>query len=254
MHKVLLFIILVLTGLAGCSGPNEKVVVATAANLQHVMPELKAAFESQSDSEIEIQFGSSGQLSTRIREGAPIDIFVSADTLYPYEIHRNGGSDAPPQVYARGTLVLWTLDSTTTTDLSLSTLLGSSVSKIALANPATAPFGQAAVQAMQQAGIYEQVKDRLLYAENTAQVTQQLTSGAAGAGFTALSIVLSPAMKGKGRWIKIDSAAYRPLVQAAVLLRHNEDSFKRQPSRDFFEFLYSEKAKAIFRNYGYAVD
>ena len=248
-----LLLLAVLIGFAGCSKPNEKVVVATAANVQYVMQELKEEFERGSDTRIEMVVSSSGKLTTQIREGAPFDVFVSADTQYPAEIHKHGGSDAAPRVYARGTLVLWTLDSTATS-LSVGSLAANSIRKIALANPRTAPYGEAAVQAMREAGIYEWVKGKLVYGESVAQTSQYIASGAADVGFTAMSVVLSPEMKDKGQWVEIDSSTYQPIEQAAVLLRHSEDSFKAKPSREFFEFLFSDRARAILRRYGYSVD
>ena len=96
--------------LAGCSKPSEKIVVATAANVQYVMKEIKREFEQESGKKIEIVVASSGKLTTQIREGAPFDVFVSADTKYPEEIFKNGGSDVKPEVYATGALVLWAKD------------------------------------------------------------------------------------------------------------------------------------------------
>jgi molybdate transport system substrate-binding protein len=238
--------------LAGCSKPNENVVVATAANVQYVMLELKKVFEKETGIPLELVVSSSGKLTAQIREGAPFDLFVSADTRYPQEIYTNGGSEIPPKVYARGALVLWTRDSTAAPRLE--SLTDPGIRKIAIANPRTAPYGQAAVEVLQQAGLYEQVKSKLVYGESIAQTTQYIETGAADVGFTALSVVLSPEMKGKGSWTKLDSTTYQPINQAAVLLLHSEDSPKRQKSRQFYDFLYSEKAKAIFRKYGYGVE
>lgn len=236
----------------GCSKPNEKVVVATAANVQYVMRELQKVFEKETGIALELVVSSSGKLTTQIREGAPFDLFVSADTRYPQEIYSNGGSELPPKVYARGALVLWTRDSVATPRLE--SLAEPHIRKIALANPRTAPYGQAAIEVLQQAGLYEQVESKLVYGESIAQTTQYIETGAADVGFTALSVVLSPEMKNVGNWIKLDSSAYRPIDQAAVLLLHSKDSPKRDKSRKFYEFLYSEKAKEIFRQYGYAVE
>uniref|UniRef100_UPI003593F885 molybdate ABC transporter substrate-binding protein n=1 Tax=Persicitalea sp. TaxID=3100273 RepID=UPI003593F885 len=172
-------------------------------------------------------------------------------TRYPRDIYENGGSDAPPKVYARGSLVLWTSDSTITPDLAA--LTGPAIRKIALANPQTAPYGTAAVQVMEKAGLYEQVKSKLVYGESIAQTTQYIATSAADVGFTALSMVLSPEMAGKGRWVKLDSTSYAPIDQAAVLLKHSESSPKREKSLEFYNFLYSEQAKVIFRKYGYLV-
>lgn len=238
--------------LAGCSKPNEKVVVATAANVQFVMQELQKVFEKETSIKLELVVSSSGKLTTQIREGAPFDLFVSADTRYPQEIYANGGSENSPKVYARGALVLWTRDSTATPQLSL--LTSPNVKKIAIANPRTAPYGQAAVEVLQNAGLYEQVKSKLVYGESIAQTTQYIATGAADVGFTALAVVLSPEMKNVGSWTKLDSTTYKPIDQAAVLLLHSEASPKRATSKQFYDFLYSEKAKAIFRQYGYFVE
>ncbi len=237
--------------LAACSKPNDKVVVATAANVQFVIKELQKEFEKNSDTRLEIVVGSSGKLTAQIREGAPFDLFVSADTRYPQEIYDNGGGETAPKVYARGALVLWTSDSTSTPELQI--LANPDIKKIALANPETAPYGTAAVQVLEKAGIYELVKGKLVYGESIAQTTQYIATGAADVGFTALSIVLSPEMKNKGRYVKLDSATYAPIDQAAVLLKHSETSPKREKSQEFYDFLFSEKAKVIFRKYGYSV-
>ncbi len=238
--------------LTGCSQPNDKVVVATAANVQFVMRELQKEFEKGSETRLEIVVGSSGKLTAQIREGAPFDLFVSADTRYPQEIFDNGGGESPPQVYARGTLVLWASDSTVTPSLEM--LTNPEVKKIALANPETAPYGAAAVQVLQKAGIYGQLKNKLVYGESISQTTQYIATGAADVGFTALSVVLTPEMKNKGRYLKLDSTDYASIDQAAVLLKHSESSPKRDKSREFYGFLYSEKARIIFRKYGYSVE
>lgn len=249
--KIWLYVLGLLTTI-GCSTPNEKVVVATAANVQFVMKELQKTFEKDTGIALELVVSSSGKLTAQIREGAPFDLFVSADTRYPQEIHANGGSDASPRVYARGALVLWSRDSTAIPRLS--SLVSPQIKKIALANPRTAPYGTAAVQVLQKAGLYEQVKPKLVYGESIAQTTQYIETGAADLGFTALSVVLSPEMKNKGSWVLLDSTSYEPIDQAAVLLRHSDTSPKKEKSRQFYDFLFSDKAKAIFRQYGYSVE
>lgn len=250
--KFLLFSFFVISLFIACSKPNDKVVVATAANVQFVMQELQKEFEKETDTRLEIVVGSSGKLTAQIRQGAPFDLFVSADRRYPQEIYDNGGSEATPKVYARGALVLWTSDSTVTPDLQI--LVNPAIKKIALANPETAPYGMAAVQLLEKVGLYEQVKSKLVYGESIAQTTQYIATGAADVGFTGLSVVLSPEMKGQGRYLKLDSTTYEPIDQAAVLLKHSDTSPKREKSQEFYDFLYSEKAKVVFRKYGYSVE
>ncbi|HWV33050.1 MAG TPA: molybdate ABC transporter substrate-binding protein [Dyadobacter sp.] len=236
--------------LAGCSKPSEKIVVATAANVQYVMKEIQQEFEKESGKKIEIVVASSGKLTTQIREGAPFDVFVSADTKYPEEIFKNGGSDQKPQVYATGALVLWSKD-IPEADLKPEIVVTEKVKKIAVPNPKTAPYGEAAVQALKALKLYEQTEKKLVYGESIAQTAQYITTGSVEAGFNALSIVLSPEMKNKGHYIIVDSSLYKPIQQAAILLKHSEDSPKKESSEQFYKFLYSMKAKAIFKRYGY---
>ena len=236
--------------LVGCSKPSEKIIVATAANVQYVMKELKAEFEKESGKEIEIVVSSSGKLTAQIREGAPFDVFVSADTKYPDEIYKNGGSDVEPKIYAYGTLALWSL-TIPEKDLNLSILNSDKVKKIALPNPKLAPYGDAAIQALTKQNLFELIKNKIVYGESIAQAAQYITTGNVEAGFTALSVILAPEMKDKGHYSLVDSSLYNPIAQAALLLRHSENSPKKETSQKFYDFLYSPKAKTIFKKYGY---
>ncbi|MCE7066297.1 molybdate ABC transporter substrate-binding protein [Dyadobacter sp. CY326] len=247
IQRFLLFLPLLL---AGCSKPSEKIVIATAANVQYVMKEIKAEFEKESGKEIDIVVGSSGKLTTQIREGAPFDVFVSADTKYPLEIFKNGGSEEQPKIYALGTLVLWSKN-ISKDSLSLGVLADAKIKKIALPNPETAPYGVAAVEVLKAKNLFDKTKNKLVYGESIAQTAQYIISGNVEAGFNALSIVLSPEMKGKGSYITIDSTSHKPIEQAAILLKHSKDSPKKETSEQFYKFLFSTKAKAIFKRYGY---
>ena len=242
--------LLLLIFLNGCSKPSEKIIVATAANVQYVMKELKAEFEKESGKEIEIVVSSSGKLTAQIREGAPFDVFVSADTKYPVEIFKNGGSDVEPKIYAYGTLALWSL-TIPENELNLSALNSDKVKKIAIPNPKLAPYGEAAVQALTKENLLEPIKSKIVYGDSIAQAAQYITTGNVEAGFTALSVILAPEMKGKGHYSVVDSTLYKPIAQAALLLRHSENSPKKETSQKFYDFLYSPKAKAIFKKYGY---
>ena len=246
--KYFVFSLLIL--ISGCSKPSEKIIIATAANVQYVMQEIKKEFEKESGKKIEIVVSSSGKLTTQIREGAPFDVFVSADTKYPDEIFARGGSAGKPKIYALGTLVLWSKD-IAADDLDLEFLSSEKVKKIAIPNPKTAPYGEAAMQVLEKQKAFAQIKGKLVFGESIAQTAQYITTGSVEAGFNALSIVLSPEMKGKGHWIEVDSSQYKPIKQAAILLKHSEDSPKKVTSEQFYEFLYSKKAKEIFKKYGY---
>jgi molybdate transport system substrate-binding protein len=244
------FFLFFLVSLAGCSKPSENIVVATAANVQYVMKEIKAEFEKESGKKIDIVVGSSGKLTTQIREGAPFDVFVSADTKYPQEIFKNGGSEEKPRIYALGALVLWSKN-IPKEELNLNVLTDDKIKKIAIPNPETAPYGEAAIQVLKSGNLFDKLEKKLVYGESIAQTAQYITSGNVEAGFNALSIVLSPEMKDKGNYIIIDSTAYKPIEQAAILLKHAPDSPKKAISEQFYQFLYSKKAKEILKKYGY---
>jgi molybdate transport system substrate-binding protein len=223
--------------LAGCSKPSDEIIIATAANVQYVMQDIKKEFEKETGKPVEIVVSSSGKLTTQIREGAPFDVFVSADMKYPQEIYEKGGSEEAPRVYAYGELVLWAKD-IPAAELSSEILMSEKIKKIAIPNPRFAPYGEAAIQVLEKQKSYADIKNNI-------------SSGSVEAGFNALSIVLSPEMKGKGNWVVVDSSLYQPIAQGAILLRHSENSPKKKTSEEFYNFLYSEKAKEIFKKYGY---
>jgi molybdate transport system substrate-binding protein len=248
--KHLLFLA-VLPLLFGCDKPSDKIIVAAAANVQYVMTDIKKAFEKETGKEIQVVISSSGKLTAQIREGAPFDVFVSADTKYPNEIYKAGGGAEVPKVYARGLLVLWSA-SIPAEKLSPALLDLPEVGKIAIPNPDLAPYGAAAMEVLDKLGLHKRVGAKIVLGESIAQTAQYITTGAAEVGFNALSIVKAPGMKGKGHWVKVDTLLYTPIAQAAILLNHSDDSPKKETSELFYHFLYSAKAKEIFDRYGYA--
>lgn len=247
MMNLRTFLFVLLTGLPACDKPSDKITVAAAANVQYVMEDIRKAFEKETGKPVQIVVSSSGKLTSQIREGAPFDVFVSADIKYPKEIYDQGGAEAEPKIYAYGKLVIWSMKDSA----NLQALTRPAIHKIAIPNPTVAPYGEAAVQAMQKTGLYDQLKSKIVQGESISQTAQYITTGAADIGFNALSIVLSPEMKGKGKWQLVDSTLYQPIAQSAILLRHSEDSPKKEPSKQFFDFLYSAKGQAIFKKYGY---
>lgn len=246
-HRYIIFLLLLS---AACSKPSDKIIVATAANVQYVMQEIKKEFEKETGKPIEIVVSSSGKLTTQIREGAPFDVFVSADTKYPNEIFEKGGAEENPRVYALGSLVMWSKE-LPSAKLSADILTDASVKKIAIPNPDVAPYGAAALAFLKKRPDFKQIEPKLVYGESISQTAQYISSGTVEIGFNALSIVLAPEMKGIGNWVEVDSSLYQPIEQAAILLRHSDNSPKKETSEQFYKFLYSAKAKAIFKKYGY---
>ncbi|WP_019140025.1 molybdate ABC transporter substrate-binding protein [Noviherbaspirillum massiliense] len=225
--------------------------VAVSANMQYVFRDLQDAFKKESGHELRPAYNSSGKFAAQILNGAPFDVFLSADMEFPEKLHQAGLATSPPKVYAYGTLVLWTMK-----DLDLRNwqgLLSSpAVGKIALPNPKTAPYGREAVKALDRLRLAEALRPKLVYAESIAQTNQYIHSGVADAGFTAKSVVLSPEMRGQGKWIELPRDSYQPIAQGAVILKHGEQ-MQADSARQFYEFLFSGTARAIFARYGYAL-
>lgn len=230
-------------------GKEDQLVIAVAANVQFAAQEMKSVFEQNSDAKLELVVSSSGKLAAQILQGAPYDVFISADMKYPDSLYANGTATAPPRVYALGALVLWSCSAVAVSD-DLSMLKNEQIRKIAIANPATAPYGLQTVQLLQRYGLYDAVESRLVYGESIAQTNQYITAGAADVGFTAKSIVLSPAMQGKGKWLEMDTSAYEPIRQGAVITRHGAAQHP-ETSAAFLAFLFGDEGRAILEKYGY---
>ncbi|MDE2221497.1 MAG: molybdate ABC transporter substrate-binding protein [Candidatus Omnitrophica bacterium] len=249
MRQILL--ILVCLCLLALSAKAAEITVAAAANLQFPLKELQAEFTRETGTSVKIAIGSSGSLTTQIENGAPFDVFLSADMKYPEAIYKEGLSSRPPQVYAYGVLVLWTME-----DLDMSKGLGlladKEVKKIALADPLLAPYGRQAVNAMKFARLYPGISPKLIYGESIAQTNVFITTGAADVGFTAESVVLAPNMKKKGKWTKVDPQSYKPIAQGMVVLKYGEKVHPRQ-AQAFYNFLLSDPARKILRKYGYCL-
>ncbi|MBP6506003.1 MAG: molybdate ABC transporter substrate-binding protein [Opitutaceae bacterium] len=224
--------------------------VAAAANLVYALDALHAAFKQlEPETTINVTLGASGSLVTQITHGAPFDVFLSADLYYPQALIKAGQADADSLTpFATGQLVLWT----TKPGLELTALATAvrqpSVKKIAIANPATAPYGRAAQAALTQLGVWAEVQPRLVTGENISQTAQFVSSGNADLGFVALSLVLSPQLAEKGRWLAVPAGLHAPLTQGAVLTRRGAAN---PAARRYLEFLLSPTARGVFARFGY---
>ncbi len=226
---------------------EEKITIAVSANAQYAMKAIEILYEKETGKDIELIIGSSGKLTAQIREGAPFDIFMSADMDFPNQLHKEGLTLGEPKVYAYGSLVLWSL--TIEEGLIMKSLLAANVKSIAIANPKLAPYGVAAVDVMKYYKLYDAVEKKIVYGESISQVNQYITSKSADVGFTAKSVVMSPEMQGKGRWIDIDKKAYTPIEQGAVVLKHANGN--KTDADAFYNYIYSAKAQNILKKYGY---
>jgi len=246
----MLAVFLLLTG--SCATAQE-ITVAAAADMSAVLPQLAAAYTKKTGQAVKLSFGASGNLTNQIRNGAPFDVFFSADEEYPQQLIADGlASNGTLYRYAVGRLVLW-VPSDSPLELSklgMQALLDPSVKKIAIANPATAPYGRAAAAALRHFGIYDQVSGRLVIGENVAQAAQFVESGNAQAGLIALSHALAPAMKNQGRYWTVPLDAYPTLNQAAVVLSRSN---QRDAARKFLEFLRGAEATSLLASYGFSL-
>ncbi|MFV0531822.1 MAG: molybdate ABC transporter substrate-binding protein [Flavobacteriales bacterium] len=228
---------------------KERLHIAVAANMQFAMKELVKVFANQTGIESELIISSSGKLTAQIKEGAPFDVFISADMKYPMELFHSGYAVEKPQTYAYGKLVLWSMSEELA--LSVEGLKNSAVRHVALANPKTAPYGVAAMEVLKNNKVEAEIREKLVYGESISQTNQFIISSSAEIGFTAKSVVLSPQMKNKGRWVDIQEADYSPIAQGVVVIK--QQNGREQEAMRFYHFLFSAEAKKVLQNYGYAV-
>ena len=231
----------------------QEITAAAAADLSTALPEIVAAYTKHTGQTVKLSFGSSGNLTNQIQNGAPFDIFFSADETYPAQlIEKSLAPKGSLYRYAVGRLVLWVpnelpLD---VQKLGMQALLDPSIKKIAIANPLHAPYGRAAEAALKHFGVYDQIAPKLVLGENISQAVQFVESGNAQAGLIALSHALSPALKDKGHYWTVPLDAYPTLNQAAVVL-----SKSRHPeaARKFLDFVRGPDGTSLLKNYGFSL-
>jgi molybdate transport system substrate-binding protein len=234
------------------SGSAQEITVAAAADLQSAFQEVAARFQKETGKSVKLTFGSSGNFFAQIQNGAPFDLFFSADIDYPKKLEAAGLTEPGTLYpYATGKIVLWTANESKL-DLSqgLKVLLDPTIKKIAIANPAHAPYGRAAVAAMQHEEIYDQVAPKFVLGENISQTLTFVVSGNADIGIVALSLALAPALKDKGKYVEIPADSYPPIEQAAVVLK---SSLNKETARQFLNFLKTPPMLDLLRAYGFSV-
>ena len=238
-----------ITACLTASAYADDVRVAAASDLNFAIKEIISGFEHKTGHTVSLTLGSSGNFYQQLTQGAPFQVFLSADVDYVRRLEGAGRTEpGSTLIYGTGRIVLWTRgDSQIAPDISkMDSLLQASVKRIAIANPDHAPYGRAAVAAMKKANVYERVQSKLVLGENISQAAQFVQSGAADAGIIALSLAQSDAMKQSGRYWVIPESMHAPLDQAAVLLRGATPA-----ARSFYEWLKSPEAKAILKRYGF---
>lgn len=246
LRNIATALMLLLTTQSASAAP---LTVAIAANLKYVFDDLAAEFKKETGIETQSVLNASGKIATQVRNGAPFDVFMSADMDFPDGLYKEGYAVTPPKPYAYGVLVLWTQKGV---DLNkgVAGLVDASVGKVAIANPKVAPFGKQALKAMEYYKVRATLEPKLVYGESITQVSQYVDSKAADVGFSAKSIVVAPETAGKGTWVEVPAESYEPIAQGVVILKHGSE-VNGDAARKFYGFVQSAKAREIFAKNGY---
>jgi len=244
--------VLLLAWLLPCAALAQ-VNVAAASDLKFALPEVAAAFERSGGGKLQISFGSSGNFRRQIAEGAPFELFFSADEAYADALIAESRAQAPGLLYGIGRIVLFLpKGSALKADASLRDLVAAAadgrLAKLAIANPEHAPYGRAAREALQKAGAYAAVQDKLVLGENVGQAARFAISGAAQAGILPLAMMLAPEIGSQGSHVVLDESLHAPLRQKAVLVKGASETARR-----FLDFVRSPAGAGILTRYGFAV-
>lgn len=246
-----------LTVLAGCGGApamsgEEPLVVGAAADLRPAFTEIGAAFEERTGRPLTFSFGSSGQLAQQLTEGAPFDVYASADVAFVDRVVAAGiGDPATQATYAVGRLALWASGDGWNDWAGLAELAADpGVETVAIANPEHAPYGRAAQQALERAGVWDDLESRLVYGQNVADTQRLAATGNADAAVVALSLALAADAGGDGRWQLIDDDLHDPVRQGLVVTAADAD--RAAAAAEFVDFLDSDTARATMRRFGFA--
>lgn len=241
-------LVLAMSMLAGFAVAAERLTIAAAADLKAALPGVVALYAKRYPADqIDLVFGSSGKFNTQIRNGAPFDLFFSADIDLPRGLVHDGYTAGEAVPYALGRIVLWS----TRIELAktpLAQLANAPFTRLAIANPKHAPYGQRAEEALRQARVFDAVSKRLVYGENVAQTAQFALSGNAELAIIARSLALTPEMHWRGHYTLIDSSLHRPLLQGFVITRRAANS---AAARRFAEFFASEDVRLLLAQYGF---
>lgn len=227
-----------------------KITIAVAADLKFAMDEIVVNFKKrQPGDEVQVVYGSSGKFHTQIQQGAPYDLFFSADIAFPRELADRGFAASEPRAYAVGRVVLWS-NSIDATKMTLASLADEKITRIAIANPKHAPYGKRAEEALRSSGLWEKLQPKLVFGENIAQAAQYVQSRNAQVGIVALSLALNPEMSKKGGYYLIPDTLHNPLVQGYVITKKGA---KKPLAKQFADFVGTKQSAAVLTRYGFVL-
>lgn len=248
--KLLRLLVVACTLLATASAHAEKITIAAAADLKFAMDEIVTAFKKEhAGHQLEVVYGSSGKLHTQIQQGAPYDIFFSADIAFPRELASKGMAASEVKPYAVGRIVLWSngMDSK---KMTLASLADSRITRIAIANPKHAPYGKRAEEALRALGLWEKLEPKFVYGENIAHAAQFVQTGNAQVGIIALSLALNPELAKKGGYYLIPDNLHKPLEQGYIITKRGAH---KPLARKFAGYINSRPARAVMVRYGFVL-
>jgi molybdate transport system substrate-binding protein len=253
LRLVVVFVTIILVSTWSSVGwAADDLAIAAASDLSFAFKDLATLYEQKTGTHVKLSLGSSGNFYSQIVNGAPFDLYFSADIGYPRKLIDEGYAIAGSLYrYAVGRIVLWApKESTIRLDRGLLALDDPSISKIAIANPKHAPYGRAAVAALENSKLYESLQDRLVLGENISQAAQFVESGACQAGIIALSLALAPTMKRAGKYWEIPMQAHPPIEQGAVILTRGKN---QQKAQEFLDFVKSPEGQEVMQRYGFTI-
>ena len=227
----------------------QSATVAVSANMKDAFSEIALAFKAPGKPDMRVVYGSSGNFTAQMMNGAPFNLFIAADEHFPMELYKKGKTMNEGAVYATGRLALIAKTSSEISLLDSKSEITRAVTKankIALAKPDLSPYGKAAVEYLHAEGLWEIAKDKLVYGDNIGVATTYVLTGAADLGFTALSLARSPGLSKAVNFVILNPKLYAPIKQRMVLM-HGAP----QEAQDLYQFMQGEKAKAILQKYGY---
>lgn len=228
----------------------EKITVAAAADLKFALDAIVVLFsKAHPTDQVETIYGSSGKFQTQIQQGAPFDMFFSADIAYPQELKTEGFAASEVRPYAVGRIVLWSA-SRDASKMTLDNLADPAIQKIAIANPKHAPYGKRAEQALRAAGMWDKIEAKLVYGENIAQTAQFVQTGNAQIGIIALSLALGADLSKLGGYALISDSLHQPLEQGFIITKRAAENPLAQT---FARFMLSQEARAMMIRYGFVL-
>ena len=248
--RLLMLVLIAISLLAALPAQAEKITIAAAADLKYALDEIVGGFtRSHPDDQIQVVYGSSGKFHTQIQQGAPYDLFFSADISFPRQLARLGLAASDVKPYAIGRIVLWSAGKDAA-KMTLASLADPRFKRIAIANPKHAPYGKRAEEALRAAGVWESVRSRLVLGESVAQAARFVQSGNVQAGIIALSLALSPELAKNGRYVLIPDTLHQPLEQGYIITRRGGDKLL---AKSFSAYMDTKETRALLTKYGFGL-